>query len=177
MIELDAQINIPYGMLLGERGCIVQQSETADFLFGISRKCDYIVLSAENQEAQKLYSCDSYSIELRFRSIRGPKKLSETVFRNKAIVAICFSSAVALDEALFKLHKVQSSFRFAAVGMQVSSWHYRAMVTPGLSGLVQVGGGYNLLPKEKALLDLWESRSRVTAGDMALLAPVGWRFR
>ena len=40
-----AQINVPYGILLGERGCIVQQSETADFLFGISRKCDYIVLS------------------------------------------------------------------------------------------------------------------------------------
>lgn len=183
-----AQINVPYGMLLGERGCIVQQSETADFLFGISRKCDYIVLSdcsvrsaeypsrgagkqtirgnwlmcsksmfdpeapiseirfeltgllewsgrnmveettqydkdyaflrssavlsAENQEAQKLYSCGSYSIELRFRSIRGPKKLSETVFRNKAIVAICFSSAVTLDEALFKLHRVQSFVSF-----------------------------------------------------------------
>lgn len=60
---------------------------------------------------------------------------------------------------------------------RIPGWHYRAMVTPGLSGLVQVGGGYDLLPKEKALLDLWESRSRVTAGDMALLAPVGWRFR
>lgn len=172
-----AQINVPYGMLLGERGCIVQQSETADFLFGISRKCDYIALSAENQEAQKLYSCDSYSIELRFRLIWGPKKPSETVFRNKAIVAICFSSAVALDEALFKLHKVQSSFCFAAVGMQVSSWRYRTMVTPGLSDLAQVTGGYDLLPKEKVFLDLRESRSRVTAGDMALLAPVGWRFR
>ena len=51
------------------------------------------------------------------------------------------------------------------------------MVMPGFSGLVQVGSGYDLLPKEKVLLDLWESRSRVTAGDMALLAPVGWRFR
>ena len=183
-----AQINVPYGMLLGKRDCIVQQSETADFLFGISRKCDYIVLSdcsvrsaeypsrgagkqmirgnwlmrsksmfdpeapiseirfeltgllewsgrnmveeitqydkdyaflrssavlsAENQESEKLYSGDSYSIELRFCSIRGPKKLSETVFRNKAIAAICFSSAVTLDEALFKLHKVQSFASF-----------------------------------------------------------------
>lgn len=127
VIELDAQINIPYGMLLGERGCIVQQSETADFLFGISRKCDYIVLSAENQEAQKLYSCDSYSIELRFRSIRGPKKLSETVFRNKAIVAICFSSAVALDEALFKLQKVQSFVSFCCgwyAGVELALSHH-----------------------------------------------------
>ena len=60
---------------------------------------------------------------------------------------------------------------------RIPGWRYRTMVTPGLSGLVQVGGGYDLLPKEKVLLDLWESRSRVTAGDMALLAPVGWRFR
>lgn len=60
---------------------------------------------------------------------------------------------------------------------RIPGWHYRTMVTPGLSGLVQVGGGYDLLPKEKVLLDLWESRSRVTAGDMALLAPVGWCFR
>ena len=51
------------------------------------------------------------------------------------------------------------------------------MATPGLSGLAQVTGGYDLLPKEKVLLDLWEARSRVTAGDMALLAQVGWRFR
>ena len=51
------------------------------------------------------------------------------------------------------------------------------MVTPGLSGLVRVGSGYDLFPKEKVLLDLWESRSRVTAGDMALLTPVGWCFR
>ena len=35
-----AQINVPYGMLLCERDCIVQQSETADFLFGVSRNCD-----------------------------------------------------------------------------------------------------------------------------------------
>lgn len=61
--------------------------------------------------------------------------------------------------------------------MQVSSWRYRTMVTPGLSGLARVTGGYDLLPKKKVLLDLWESRSRVTAGDMSLLAPVGWRFR
>ena len=30
------------------------------------------------------------------------------------------------------------------------------MVTPGLSGLAQVRGGYDLLPKEKVALDLWE---------------------
>ncbi len=30
------------------------------------------------------------------------------------------------------------------------------MVTPGLSGLAQVSGGYDLLPKEKVLLDFWQ---------------------
>ena len=33
------------------------------------------------------------------------------------------------------------------------------MVTPGLSGLAQVTGGYDLLPKEKVVLDLWKQGS------------------
>lgn len=37
---------------------------------------------------------------------------------------------------------------------RIPGWHYRTMVTPGLSGLAQVTGGYDLLPKEKVLLDL-----------------------
>lgn len=38
---------------------------------------------------------------------------------------------------------------------RIHGWHYRTMVTPGLSGLAQVTGGYDLLPKEKVVLDLW----------------------
>ena len=37
---------------------------------------------------------------------------------------------------------------------RIHGWHYRTMVTPGLSGLAQVTGGYDLLPKEKIVLDL-----------------------
>ena len=37
---------------------------------------------------------------------------------------------------------------------RIHGWHYRTMVTPGLSGLAQVTGGYGLLPKEKVQLDL-----------------------
>lgn len=37
---------------------------------------------------------------------------------------------------------------------RIHGWHYRTLVTPGLSGLAQVTGGYDLLPKEKILLDL-----------------------
>ena len=37
---------------------------------------------------------------------------------------------------------------------RIHGWHYRTMVTPGLSGLAQVTGGYDLLPKEKVQLDL-----------------------
>ena len=33
------------------------------------------------------------------------------------------------------------------------------MVTPGLSDLAQVTGGYDLLPKEKVMLDLWDGAS------------------
>lgn len=39
---------------------------------------------------------------------------------------------------------------------RIHGWHYRTMVTPGLSGLAQVTGGYDLLPKEKVVLDLWQ---------------------
>lgn len=38
---------------------------------------------------------------------------------------------------------------------RIHGWHYRTMVTPGLSGLAQVTGGYDLLPKKKVVLDLW----------------------
>ena len=34
---------------------------------------------------------------------------------------------------------------------RIHGWHYRTMVTPGLSGLAQVRGGYDLLPKEKVV--------------------------
>ena len=48
---------------------------------------------------------------------------------------------------------------------RIPGWHYRTMVTPGLSGLAQVTGGYDLLPKEKVLLDLWRIE-RCLAADM-----------
>ena len=42
---------------------------------------------------------------------------------------------------------------------RIHGWHYRTMVAPGLSGLAQVTGGYDLLPKEKVVLDLWRESS------------------
>ncbi len=39
---------------------------------------------------------------------------------------------------------------------RIHGWDYRTLVRPGLSGLAQVTGGYDLLPKEKVVLDLWE---------------------
>ena len=38
---------------------------------------------------------------------------------------------------------------------RIHGWDYRTLVRPGLSGLAQVTGGYDLLPKEKVVLDLW----------------------
>ena len=37
---------------------------------------------------------------------------------------------------------------------RIHGWGYRTLVRPGLSGLAQVTGGYDLLPKEKVVLDL-----------------------
>lgn len=38
---------------------------------------------------------------------------------------------------------------------RIHGWGYRTLVRPGLSGLAQVTGSYDLLPKEKVVLDLW----------------------
>ena len=46
---------------------------------------------------------------------------------------------------------------------RIHGWYYRTMVTPGLSGLAQVTGGYDLLPKEKVVLDLWPASASTIA--------------
>ena len=43
---------------------------------------------------------------------------------------------------------------------RIHGWRYRTCVRPGLSGLAQVTGGYDLLPKEKVVLDLWNVAPR-----------------
>ena len=64
---------------------------------------------------------------------------------------------------------------------RIHGWHYRTMVTPGRSGLAQVAGGSDLLPKEKVVLDLWGAG--VSAGtvsnlnDRAFKAVDEWRCR
>lgn len=37
---------------------------------------------------------------------------------------------------------------------RIDGWEQRLLVKPGISGLAQVEGGYELLPKEKARLDI-----------------------
>ena len=43
------------------------------------------------------------------------------------------------------------------------------MVAPGLSGLAQVTGGYDLLPKEKVVLDLEYIENRSIAIDVKII--------
>ena len=52
---------------------------------------------------------------------------------------------------------------------RIHGWHYRTMVTPGLSGLAQVTGGYDLLPKEKVALDLDYIEHRSLSLDLMIL--------
>lgn len=52
---------------------------------------------------------------------------------------------------------------------RIHGWHYRTMVTPGLSGLAQVMGGYDLLPKEKVVLDLEYIEHRSIAMDVKII--------
>lgn len=52
---------------------------------------------------------------------------------------------------------------------RIHGWHYRTLVTPGLSGLAQVTGGYDLLPKEKVVLDLAHIEHRSIAMDLKII--------
>lgn len=52
---------------------------------------------------------------------------------------------------------------------RIHGWHYRTYVRPGLSGLAQVTGGYDLLPKEKVELDLWYIEHRSFIQDWKII--------
>lgn len=52
---------------------------------------------------------------------------------------------------------------------RIHGWGYRTLVRPGLSGLAQVTGGYELLPKEKVVLDLEYIEHRSIAMDLKII--------
>lgn len=52
---------------------------------------------------------------------------------------------------------------------RIHGWHYRTLVRPGISGLAQVTGGYDLLPKEKVQFDLRYIETRSLAQDVVLM--------
>lgn len=52
---------------------------------------------------------------------------------------------------------------------RIHGWNYRTVVTPGLSGLAQVTGGYDLLPKEKVKLDLFYIEHRTLRMDLKII--------
>ena len=54
---------------------------------------------------------------------------------------------------------------------RILGWEQRLAVRPGITGLAQVEGGYELLPKEKALLDIEYIENRGFALDFSLV----WR--
>lgn len=52
---------------------------------------------------------------------------------------------------------------------RIEGWDQRLVVRPGITGLAQVMGGYELLPKEKALLDIRYIENRSVATDFSLI--------
>lgn len=52
---------------------------------------------------------------------------------------------------------------------RIHGWHHRTKVRPGLSGLAQVQGGYDLLPREKVELDLWYIEHRSLRQDWKII--------
>ena len=52
---------------------------------------------------------------------------------------------------------------------RIHGWGYRTKVRPGLSGLAQVTGGYDLLPREKVLLDMEYIEHRSVRMDVSII--------
>ena len=52
---------------------------------------------------------------------------------------------------------------------RIHGWSQRTMVRPGITGLAQVSGGYDLLPKEKALFDITYIENRGIRMDWGII--------
>ncbi len=52
---------------------------------------------------------------------------------------------------------------------RIHGWEQRVMVKPGITGLAQVEGGYDLLPKEKARIDIAYIESRSMKLDLGIV--------
>ena len=52
---------------------------------------------------------------------------------------------------------------------RIDGWEQMLLVKPGITGLAQVTGGYELLPKEKALFDIEYIESRSVAMDASII--------
>lgn len=52
---------------------------------------------------------------------------------------------------------------------RIHGWHYRTLVRPGISGLAQVTGGYDLLPKDKVRFDLRYIETRSVFQDIVIM--------
>lgn len=53
---------------------------------------------------------------------------------------------------------------------RIDGWDQRLLVKPGISGLAQVTGGYELLPKEKAVFDIRYIETRSISLDVSIIA-------
>lgn len=53
---------------------------------------------------------------------------------------------------------------------RIDGWDQRLLVRPGISGLAQVTGGYELLPKEKAVFDIRYIETRSISLDISIIA-------
>ena len=79
-----------------------------------------------------------------------------------------FWNVVKGDMALIGPRPERPAFCDAFEG-RIHGWHYRTKVRPGLSGLAQVSGGYDLLPSEKVVFDLEYIEKRSLRMDAMLI--------
>ena len=57
----------------------------------------------------------------------------------------------------------------AAFRERIDGWDQRTLVRPGITGYAQISGGYELLPKEKAALDIEYLENRSLLLDVKIM--------
>ena len=81
-----------------------------------------------------------------------------------------FWNVVRGDMSLVGPRPERPAFDEAFAG-RIDGWSQRLAVRPGITGLAQVSGGYDLLPKEKALFDIAYIENRGARMDLSIM----WR--
>lgn len=76
---------------------------------------------------------------------------------------------IFLGDMSFVGPRPERAYFYAEFERYIHGFQYRLAVKPGLTGLAQINGGYELKPEEKIVYDMEYIRTRTVWGDMKLV--------